>query len=92
MWGKHKICLLRNESEKLFRWFDINFLKFNPDKCHLLAGDEDNLEISIGGVTIKNSKEEKLFGITVSSDFSIAVHVSNLCRKFSKKNNMHLQG
>ena len=61
------------------------FLKSNPDKSHLLAGDEDNLEISIGDVTIKNSKEEKLLGITVSSDFSITKHVSNLCRKFSKK-------
>ena len=56
---KSTLSILRNESEKLFRWFDINFLKSNPDKSHLLAGDEDNLEISIGDVTIKNSKKEK---------------------------------
>ena len=77
---KSALSLLRNESEELFRWFDINFLKSNPDKSHLLAG-----EISIGDVTIKNSKEEKLLGIIVSSDFSITKHVSDLCRKFSKK-------
>ena len=82
---KSALSLLRNESEKLFRWFDINFLKSYPDKSHLLAGDEDNLEIFIGDVTIKNSKEEKLLVITVSSDFSIIKHVSNLCRKFSEK-------
>ena len=45
---KSALSLLNNESEKLFRWFDINFLKSNPDKSHLLAGDNDNLEISIG--------------------------------------------
>ena len=82
---KFALSLLTNESENLFRWFDINFLKSYPDKSHLSAGDEDNLEISIGDVTIKNSKEEKLLGITVSSDFSITKHVSNLYRKFSKK-------
>ena len=82
---KPDLSLLRNESEKLFRWFDINFLKSNPDNSHLLAGDEDNLEISIADVTIKNCKEEKLLGITVSSNFSITKHVFNLCRKFSKK-------
>ena len=62
-----------------------NVLKSNPDESHLLAGDEDNLEISIGDVTTKNSKEEKLLGITVSSDFSITKHVSNLCSTFSNK-------
>ena len=73
---------MKNEPAKLF---NMNFLKSNPDNSHLLAGDNDNLEISIGDVTVKNSKEEKLLGITVSSDFSITKHESYLCRKFGKK-------
>ena len=56
---KSALSLLKNESEKLFRCFHTNFLMSYPDKSHLLPGDNDNLEISLGDVTIKNSKEEK---------------------------------
>ena len=76
---------LKEESEILFIWFENNYFKSNPDKSHLLAGNNDTLEINIGEVSIKNSSEEKLLGITISNDFSIIKHVSNICKKASKK-------
>ena len=76
---------LKEELEILFIWFENNYFKSNPDKSHLLAGNNDTLEINIGEVSIKNSSEEKLLGITISNDFSIIKHVSNICKKASKK-------
>ena len=30
-------------SKSLFKWFDDNLMKSNPEKCHLLVGTNDNV-------------------------------------------------
>ena len=51
-------------STKLFNWLSINQMKGNAEKCHFILSDNNTeLSIDIEGVSIKNSKEEKLLGV-----------------------------
>ena len=34
---------LEETSKDLFKWFDDNLMKSNPDKCHLLVSTNDNV-------------------------------------------------
>ena len=43
-------------SKKLFKWFDDNLMKSNPDKCHLLVSTNDNVKIRIGNFQVENTK------------------------------------
>ena len=39
---------LEEASKRLFKWFDDNLMKSNPDKCHLLVSTNDKVKIRIG--------------------------------------------
>ena len=54
---------LEKNIAKLFRCFSDNFLKANPDKCHLLINTNENVAVKIKNETITNSSNEKLPGI-----------------------------
>ena len=55
---------LQNDSNCLLEWFEINYLKPNPDKWHLILSDKnDDLIIQIGNKCIFNSSCEKILGI-----------------------------
>ena len=49
------IKLLEKNIKKLFDWFSDNFLKANPDKCHLLINTDENVALNIKNETIPNS-------------------------------------
>ena len=36
--------LLKKNAEKHFDWFSLNFLKANPDKCHLLTNIDNTTD------------------------------------------------
>jgi len=42
-------------SVKLFHWFDINGMKANPDKCHLLLSTQDTHSAYVANHEIQNS-------------------------------------
>ena len=42
-------------------------MKVNADKCHLLITTNEEINISIGGEKIQNSKCEKLLGVTIDN-------------------------
>ena len=71
-------------SKSLFKWFDDNLMKTNPDKCHLLVGTNDNVAIRIGNFQIKNTKREKLLGIQFDK-LSFDYHLSEICKKSYRK-------
>ena len=78
--------LLEEESNKLYRWYELNRLKPNADKYHLLLSSHDmNLELTINTDKVRNSNEEKLLGVTFDNDFSCIKHVKRMCKKASKK-------
>ena len=78
--------LLEKDANKMYTWYEHNWLKPNSDKYHLLLSNQDiNLELTINNEMVKNTSEVKLLGITLDNKFSCTKHVENICRKASKK-------
>ena len=71
--------------DMLFGWFSDNFLKANPDKCHLPINTDENVSLKIKNKTITNSSNEKLLGVLFNNKFDFDEHVTSLCRKASQK-------
>ena len=72
-------------SKKLFKWFDDNLMKSNADKCHLLVSTNETVKIQVGNYNIANSKREKLLGIKFDHNLNFDKHLSELCKKASRK-------
>ena len=81
------VKLLEENADKLFDWFSNNYLKANPDKCHLLVNTTGYIRISISNETISSSSNQKLLVIFFNSNFRFDDHVASLCQKASHKLN-----
>ena len=81
------VKLLEENADKFFHWFSNNYLKANPDKCHLLVNTTGNIRISVRNETISNSSNQKLLGIRFNSNFRFDDHVASLSKKASQKLN-----
>ena len=69
----------------LFDWITNNYMKANPEKCHLLASRLENVNAIIDDNLIQGSKSEKLLGIQLDCNLTFNEHVENLCKKASQK-------
>ena len=76
---------LEEASKELFKWFDDNLMKSNPDKCHLLVSTNDNVTIRIGNFQIENTKRETLLGIQFDNKLSFDYHLSEICKNAGGK-------
>ena len=76
---------LEEASKKLFKWFDDNLMKSNPDKCHLHVSTNDNVKIRIANFHIEKTKREKLLGIQFDKKLSFDYHLSEIWKKASRK-------
>ena len=81
------ISSLERSSKDLLKWFDDNLMKSNPDKCHLLVISCEKIKIEIGDFETENSKCEKLLGVHFDNRLTFDYHISELCKKASKKIN-----
>ena len=78
------IASLEQVSGALFYWFKNNRLKNNVDKCHVLVST-NKPGIKIGDYTVDNSECEKLVGVKVDLNLNFNNHISDLCKKPSRK-------
>ena len=69
----------------MFHWFKINRLKTNVDKCHVLVSTNKPVGIKIGDYTIESSECEKLLGVKIDANLNFNDHISDLCKKASRK-------
>ena len=78
---------LEEYSEISITWFETNFMKMNPEKCHLLiSGHRYELVFAnIGENKIYEEKEVKLLGVTIDNELKFDKHVSDLCNKANRK-------
>ena len=58
-------------------------MKSNADKCHLLLSTNNASNIKIGNIDISNS--EKLLGVKFDYKLTFDDHISELCKKASRK-------
>ena len=85
------IKILEETSEILFRLFNDNLMKINVDKCHLLVSRNNTAKIKIGNFGITNCKWENLLGAKFDHKLSFDDHISELCKKVSRKINALLR-
>ena len=56
----------KSSTHDLFRWVKENYMKANPDKCHLLVTTNALSSVNVNGFQITNITEEKLLGISLT--------------------------
>ena len=81
---------LSHDSTILSKWFYNNFVVLNPDKCSfMLLGVDDELQTNLvcGNETLKNSKQEKVLGVTIEKKLKFATHRSNITKNANIKSN-----
>ena len=76
---------LERASVSLFRWFESNLLKGNADKCQFLVGASQEVSLNVNNFKIKNSECEKLLGVKFDSKLRFDQHITDLCRRPSRK-------
>ena len=76
------IFYLQESSKKPFKWFAVNQLKTNQDKCHLIVSTNDFTDIQIGDFSIK---KKKLLNVNIHSKLNFDCHINHLCNKADKK-------
>ena len=55
------ILKFQNASNSLFKWFNDNQMKANPDKCHFICSSSVKTSFMKENEQIRNSSCEKLF-------------------------------
>ena len=70
------VKLLEENADNLFDWFSYNYLKPNPDKCHLFVNTTGDIRITAKKETISNSSNQKLLDIRFNNNFCFDDHPS----------------
>ena len=76
---------LETETTIVLKWFKLNEMKSNDDKCHLIVANKNNVFVRLCNETIKSSKSVKLLGVTIDNNLNFTEHVSYLCKKGNQK-------
>ena len=61
---------------------------FNPDKCSfMLLGVDDSLQTSLicGDEILKNTKQEKMLGVTLDNKLNFGTHLFIIIKNTNKK-------
>ena len=74
----------------MLSWFDLNYMKANPDKFQFILFDKDNNSTLtlLSGVTLESLKVVKLLGVQIDFQLKFDEHVSVLCSKASRQINV----
>ena len=81
----HILEKLEKGIQSMFDWFSENFLKASADKCHLIASSKVPVLIQISDINVTSESRVKLLGIHMNNRLNFDYHVSQLCKKASKK-------
>ena len=74
-----------DKSACTFNWLSANYFKANSKKSHFLLTSNEEVNLNLDDLIIKNSKSEKLLGINIDNFLTFNEHVSKLCEKASQK-------
>ena len=76
---------LETETNLVLKWFRINEMKANDDKCHLLVANQENVSVTLGNEIIEATDSVEILGVTIDKNLDLNEHVSNLCKKGNQK-------
>ena len=83
---------LEEETNEIFKWFDLNEMKSNEDKCHLLIANNDNGTITLGNEVIEAEDSVELLGLKIDKDLTFNDYVLYRIKKKQIKNCMPYLG
>ena len=63
----------------MLKWFELNEMKPNADKCHLIICNENEKSVSLENNIIESEKSVELLGITINNDLKFSDHITKLC-------------
>ena len=74
-------------SESALDWFEYNFMKLNPEKCHLLVSGfkHEVIFAKLDGNIIWEDDTVKLLGVSIDKELKFDTHISNICSTANKK-------
>ena len=79
---------LKGGIDKIFDWFNKNFLKGNADKCHLISSSKTPVAIKVSNITTMSEEKVKLLGIYIDkvldNRLNFDYYISQLCKKAVK--------
>ena len=83
-------CLLttrEHDTALAIEWFEINNMKLNKDKCHLLiAGHKyENIWVDVGGTKVWEENTQTMLGIQIENNLFFDKHVIGLCKRAGRK-------
>ena len=80
---------LEHNSELSIIRFEMNYMKINTNKCHLLISGNKNEQMweKLDRDIVWNSNDIKLLRITLANNLNFVKHVSNICSKANRKLN-----
>ena len=81
---------LNDEGQTVSKWYRDNFLKGNHDKYNVMLlgkrhNDNSSINVNIDEENITSSPNFQLFGVTLDDKLNYSVHISDSCKKASKK-------
>ena len=66
-------------------WFSENILKTNTDKCHLITSSKVPVNFQISNIKGTSESWVKLLDIHIENRLNFDYHLSQVCKKASKK-------
>ena len=73
---------LEHDSLLAIEWFESNYMKMNPDKCHLiLAGHKhEHIWAKIGSDRIWETSQQRLLGVAIDNKLRFNSHIIEFCK------------
>ena len=88
------LCKHMIETFLIPQWFHNDFMVLNSDECFIMSlGIDDELQPDLvcGSETLKNSKQEKVLGVTIDNRLNFATHFLNIAKNANIKFNTLIQ-
>ena len=79
--------MLLSDFRTVNRWFYENVMIVNTRKCHFMSIGKDAHDEDVfycDNLTLKNSNEEEILGLTIYKKLTFHGHIKKLCRKHVK--------
>ena len=86
---KNLVQRLEHDSSLAIEWFESNYMKLNPEKCHfIISGHKHEVVFAnIDQNIIWESSNQKLLGVILDKDLKFDKHISFICKKAGRKLN-----
>ena len=73
---------LEKSSKSIFKWFENNGMKANPDTCHLFLSKNKNFEANINENRISNTR---FIGVALDNKLNFNHHIFKICKTANNK-------